>query len=148
MTNPRNDIFAVLGGVSFGADAVRSDGTVRLSRTGSVQPNDPRFSYDETWDVWEAVVPIDECDRLVEVSTFARYQGAPCQVIAIGEDGQAGLYYVGHDSIEPERLGFEEFDRHEYRKTVPTEELYDYHEIHRDLLFNHWRAKAFGEVKV
>lgn len=147
MTYPRSEITGTLAGVTYRSEAVASDGTVILFQKGRQRPTDPRFSYNDKWDGWEAAVRVEECDRLVEIGSFARYKGIACQVIAIGESGRAELYYVGHDAGEPERLGFKQFDKHEYSKSVPVGELYDYHEIHRDLLFEHWRETTFGEAK-
>ncbi|HEU5473270.1 MAG TPA: hypothetical protein VFV67_21710 [Actinophytocola sp.] len=146
MTYPRNEVVAVLAGVTCRAGAVRPDGTVRLSRKGPTPPNDPRFSYDEKWDLWETVVPVDACDLLVEINSFARYRGAPCQVMSIGDDGRALVYYTGDNGAEAEKNGFEQTDPGTYSTIVPVGELFDYHEIHRDLLFERWRARSFGEA--
>jgi hypothetical protein len=140
---PRNEIVATLDGLEFQAEAVAPDGTVTLFQKGGEPPPDPRFSYDKEWDLWEVTLPISACGSLVEIHAFARYRGIPCQVISVDDTGQAVLYYVGHAAYEAEKFGFEQTDPGTYSNAVDIGELFDYHEIHSDLLFDHWRQTTF-----
>ncbi|MFL6142813.1 MAG: hypothetical protein ACJ72N_13210, partial [Labedaea sp.] len=130
---------------AYQAEAVAADGTVTLFRKGSPRPDDPRFHYDEKWDLWETTVQVEECDRLVEIHSFAKYLGVPCQVMALRDAGQALLYYTGGNSAEAERVGFRQTDPGTFSAVAPLSELYDYHEIHTDLQFDRWRELTFAK---
>lgn len=139
---PGQGVWAVLGRQTYLSGAVSPQGTVKLIWPHEEDPGDPRFTFEEKWHRWTATLPIEQCDRLYEVGSFARYRGIPTQVMSIN-DGRALLYYVGSNGFEAERLGFEQSDPGTYSNVVPVGELYDYHEIHRDLLFDHWRRANF-----
>jgi hypothetical protein len=142
---PRNEVIGILGGTQYRAEAVAPDQTITLYRKGGPQPADPRFVYDQKWDLWEVTLPISECEGVFELSSFARYRGIPCRVMSIDDAGRALLYYVGHSGHEAEKNGFEQTDPGTYSNIVPVNELYDYHEEHRDLLFDHWRRATFPQ---
>jgi hypothetical protein len=142
---PGQGVWAELGGRTFMSSAVSPDGTVKLIWKHPEAPGDSRFTFEEKWNRWTATVPVEDCDRLYEVSSFTRYRGIPCQVMSIDDSGRALLYYVGHSGHEAEKNGFEQTDPGTYSKIVPVGDLYDYHEEHRDLLFDHWRRVNFPQ---
>jgi hypothetical protein len=122
----------------FRSTGIRPDGTVRLFFDSVAPPEDDEFTRHPEADVWIRVVKAEECDRVVEVVTSARYGRYQCQVANISDDGTALLFSAkgGPD--------FEMIEPGSYQKTVNVNELSDYHEIHLDLLFNYWRDRTFG----
>jgi hypothetical protein len=138
---PRNDTFARFGGREYRSTEIAADGTVRLFHDGTTPPADPRFTKHPHGEVWVLRVPAAECERVVQVSTVARFGRYFCQVDSIAEDGGASLYFLRDvDGTSDRPAGFEQVGQHEFRTTAPVTELHDYHETHRDLLFDHWRA--------
>src|SRR5438067_1086175 len=96
---PAQGVWAVLGGQTYMSGAVSPQGTVKLIWPHEEPPAEPRFAFEDKRNRWTATLPIEECDQLYEVSSFARYRGIPCQVMSI-EAGRALLYYVGHNGYE------------------------------------------------
>jgi hypothetical protein len=139
---PNNRNWAVLNGVTYGATLHSVAQTVELAFHGETPP-DERFTFNERFDVWTLTVPMAECEQLYTASSRAFYQGHLCQVIAIGADGNALLYYLEGNRGEAERLGFEQVDPGTHARTVPVNELHGYYEERRDLLFDGWREQAF-----
>ena len=135
---PRNDTFATFDGREYRATEVAADGTVRLFHDSAEPPPDPRFAKHPHGDVWVLKVPATDLDRLVMVSTEARWRGAAVQVDRIAEDGTADLYYLRdtHGVLGPP-AGFAQVGQHEFRTKAPASDLHDYHESHRDLLHVH-----------
>lgn len=142
---PRNDLLARLGGREYRSGGIEPDGTVQLYHDGIAPPADPLFTKHPHADVWVRTVRAEECDRVVQVTTIARYGRYYCQVDDIAEDGTAELYFVRDEAGRGSPpAGFTQVGQGEYRGTAPVRDLYDYHETHRDLLFDHWRATTFG----
>lgn len=132
---PRNDTFATIGGREYRATEVAADGTVRLFHDSAEPPPDPRFVKHPHGDVWVLKVPAADLDRLVMVSTVARWRQFDVQVDGIAADGTADLYYLRntHGVLGPP-AGFDQVGQHEFRTKVSVRELHDFHETHRDLL--------------
>jgi len=140
---PNNRNWAVLNGVTYGATLRSVAKTVELAHRGETPPPDDRFVYNERYSVWTLQVPMTECEQVYTASSRAFYAGHLCQVIAIGTDGNAQLYYLEGNRGEAERLGFEQVDPGTHAKTVPVRELHGYYEERRDLLFDGWREQTF-----
>jgi hypothetical protein len=122
----------------YRSTGIRPDGTVRLFFDSISPPEDDEFTRHPQADVWIRVVSAEECDRVVQVSTHARYGRYRCYVDRISDDGMADLI---HSSDAP---GFEMVEQGVYQKQVHVNELRDYHEIHSDLLFAYWRDRMGG----
>jgi hypothetical protein len=144
---PRTGIFTEIGGREYEVDADPREGVVTLFSREPENPDPALFQWNGSLGAWLASVPVDRCDRLVEVTTVADYRGHPCQVISIGADGATGLYYLGEDMAALPRDGFVQIDVGTWAKTVDIHELARYRELHRDLLFDAWaRAGSPGQA--
>jgi hypothetical protein len=135
---PRNMSMATFRGRVYRSTGIRPDGTVRLFFDSISPPEDDEFTRHPHADVWIRVVRAEDCDRVVEVSTSARYGRYECGVQSISDDGMA-LLFTGKAGPD-----FEMIEPGSYQKTVHISELRDYHEIHSDLLFVYWRDRVGG----
>lgn len=140
---PRNDLVVEFGGVRYPESSIAGDGNVFLSYEGADSPGDSRFTYDEEWDLWEAEIPLEECTSAYSIKSLAKYLGHECQVVGVGEDGVAMLYYLGNSSAHAESDGFEQVDAGTYSKLVPVTQLRNYREEWQDILFEIWRENQF-----
>lgn len=145
LRKPRNGWYARYLGVDYRGTEISPSGTVMLIHDGAEPPANNRFTKHQHADAWVLQVRAEELDRLVQVSTIARYGPYFCQVDSIADDGTADLYFlrdVNGTSNRP--AGFDQVGKWEFRTTAPVRELHDYHEKHRDILFDHWRNLTFG----
>jgi hypothetical protein len=129
---PRDGVFALVDGREYRAESAPEGGVVTLVSDG---PADPALFRQDQDGRWRAQVPVDRCDRVDEVTTWALYQGHDCQVVAIEKDGSVGLYYLGPDKAKAARDGFVQTDPGIWARTVNVYELARVWEHHRDLLF-------------
>jgi hypothetical protein len=139
---PRNLSMATFRGRVYRSSGIHPDGTVRLFFDSIAPPEDLEFTRHPDADVWIRVVRAEECDRVVDVYTTARYGDRDCQVWRISEDGMALLFHA------KEGPGFTMIEPGSYQKTVHISELRNYHEIHLDSLFNRWRYSVGGGTQV
>jgi hypothetical protein len=145
---PRHRRLAVFGGHEYRATPIGADGALRLFHDGAAPPPDGRFTRHPHGEVWVLAVRAEDCDRVVEVTTRARHGRNLCLVEGVTASGVADLYFLrneGARSTPP--AAFERIDPGEYRTAVPVRELVDYHEIHRDLLFDYWRTTPAGSMR-
>jgi hypothetical protein len=131
---------ATFRGRNYRSTGIRPDGTVRLFFDSIAPPEDDEFTRHPEADVWIRVVRAEECERVVEVTTGARYGAHQCHVESIDEKGMA-LVFASGGSAPP---GFEQVERGVYQKTVHVTELRDYREVHGDVLFRYLRDRVFG----
>jgi len=129
---PRNMAMAAFAGSTYRSTGIRADGTVVLIVDSVDRPVDEGLVRHPQADTWIRVVRADECDRVVEVTTYADYHRHRCFVEQINEDGTA-LLLIGTESP-----GFSLVEEGIYQRQVHVNDLRNYHEIHRDLLFGYW----------
>ncbi|NUT53832.1 MAG: hypothetical protein HOV94_42065 [Saccharothrix sp.] len=137
-TRPRSGIFATVRGVEYLCNDYPEDGRVVLVSRERDNPDPGLFTRDEARGLWVAVVGVDRCERLADVTTRAGYQGRDCQVVGIGPDGAVGLYFLDDDKSEAAELGFVQVDQGTWAKTVDVHDLTHLYEHHADLLFERW----------
>jgi hypothetical protein len=135
---PRLGIFATVNGVEYRADSYPMNGRVTLF--AGEDPNSDLFAWSAAHNGWVATVPAGACDRLVEITSLADYQGHTCQVISIAPDGSVGLYYAGEEKAAVLRDGFVQIEAGTWAKTVDVHDLHRYRERHTDLRFDEWKA--------
>jgi len=140
-TRPRTGVYATVNGVEYKCnDYPRDDQVLLLSR--EAENPDPRlFTRDEANQLWTALVPVDQCERLADVTTRADYRGNRCQVLSIAPNGDVGLYFLGDDKSVAEKDGFIQVDPGTWAKTVNIHDLRTYHEQHADLRYERWWRK-------
>ncbi|HEU5473268.1 MAG TPA: hypothetical protein VFV67_21700 [Actinophytocola sp.] len=141
MNRPRTGIFATVDGVEYPANSYPEGGAVTLVVRAQANPNPDLFGRDTEHDVWAATVPTDRCERIVEITSIANYQGHTCQVIAIDPDGSVGLHYVGTEQAAVVRHGFVQVDQGTWARTVAVHEITQYRERHTDLMFDEWKGR-------
>jgi hypothetical protein len=107
-------------------------------------PDPELYEWDEQRQGWIALLNASDCDRVFSVNPFAWYLGNLCEVTAMNEDGTAELRYADWNGSWAVANGFEQRNKLEYYKVVPVNELYDYHEKQRDLVFDEWRTRNFA----
>ncbi|HET9138258.1 hypothetical protein [Actinophytocola sp.] len=139
---PRTGIFATVDGLEYPVNSYPEGGMVQLVVRAAENPDPNLFGWDAGSGVWTATVPTDRCERIVEVTSLANYQGHPCQVIAIDPDGSVGLYYVGAEQAALVRDGFVQIDQGTWARTAAIHEISGYRERHTDLTFDQWKAAA------
>ncbi|PPK67979.1 hypothetical protein V5P93_007325 [Actinokineospora auranticolor] len=130
---PRTGLYALLDGREYAAGQPEN-GQVALH--SAVDPQDTRFKAGSSG--WRAVVPVDACERLDEVTTRANHLGHECLVVGITPEGSVGLYYVGPDKTRATADGFVQIDPGTWAKNVPIHEITRFREHHVDLLFPEW----------
>jgi hypothetical protein len=121
-SRPRSGVFATVNGREYAVESVSDNGVVVLSGD---ELGDPQ-------------VATGDCERLDEVTTWAKYLGYECQVVAIEDDGSVGLYYLGPDKSKAIRDGFVQIEGGVLAKTVNVYDLASLWEQHTDLLFSQW----------
>jgi hypothetical protein len=84
---------------------------------------------------------IDQCERLVGVTTRVEYRQLPCEVLSISPSGDVVLHHLGKDNSGARDRGFARVRPGYWTKTVNIYELGTVCERHEDLLFDHWREK-------
>lgn len=139
-TRPRSGIFATVRGVEHLCNDYPADGRVVLVSREPDNPDPELFSRDEARGLWVAVVGLDQCERLADVTTRTSYKGRECQVVSIGPDGDVGLYFLDDDKSEAAEFGFVQVDQGTWAKTVNVYDLPALYEHHADLLFEHLRS--------
>ncbi|MEU4742751.1 hypothetical protein AB0G02_20120 [Actinosynnema sp. NPDC023658] len=137
-TRPRSGIYATVRGVEHLCNDYPEDGRVVLVSREADNPDPELFGRDEARGLWVAVVGVDQCERLTDVTTRTGYKGRVCQVVSIGPGGDVGLYFLGDDKSEAAELGFVQVDQGTWAKTVNVHDLPDLYEHHADLLFERW----------
>jgi hypothetical protein len=148
LVRPRMGIFATVDGQEYEANGRPQGGQLNLVVQGEVNPNEELFTWSEVFSCWLARIPVDRCERLVEVVTNATHDGQLCRVVAISDDGSVGLYYIGEDAADAEGSGFVEIGAGVWAKTVNIFEIRgnSLHECHYDLLFAEWARKKMASV--
>ena len=139
-TRPRSGFFATVNGREHAAESAPEGGVVVLVSDEPDNPDPELFTRDEASDRWRAEVLTEDCERVDEVTTQAKYLGYECQVVAIDADGSVGLYYLGPDKAKAGRDGFVQVESGVWAKTVNIYELAGLWEHHADLLFHDWIA--------
>ncbi|MEV8444113.1 hypothetical protein AB0425_42635 [Actinosynnema sp. NPDC051121] len=137
---PRSGIFATVGGREHLCNDYPADGRVVLVSREPENPDPELFTRDEARGLWAAVVDVERCERLADVTTRTAYKGRECQVVSIGADGGVGLYFLGDDKSEAAEFGFVQVDQGTWAKTVDVHDLPNLYEHHADLLFDRWAA--------
>ncbi|WP_236790103.1 hypothetical protein [Amycolatopsis sp. GM8] len=141
----RHGVHATINGRTYPARYNSGKRVAFISLAAPENPDPGLFTWQETHELWVAQVPAGECDRVFRISPYARFFGHRCYVDGLtGESAE--LIYAGTDQDWAQRNGFEQHDRGTFRRTVPSTELYDYHEEQWDLLFDDWRVQTFGEA--
>lgn len=138
---PRTGIFGTVGGVVYEAKSYPDNGVVTLVSCAESNRDPQIFAWHAQATLWMAVIPVEQCERLVEVVTVAEHLGHECQVMSIAGDGTVDLYYLGVESVAIPRDGFAQIDGGTWAKTVGIHEISLYRERHFDLLFEVWREK-------
>jgi hypothetical protein len=139
---PRSGIFATVNGIEYEANSYPQEGQVTLFARGEHNPDPALFQWNAAFNAWLATIATSRCDRLVEVTSRADYQGLICQVISIAPDGATGLYYLGDEKAKAAEAGFVQTDPGTWAKTVTVHDLHRYREHHSDLLFDQWRRDS------
>lgn len=137
---PRNLTLATFQGRIYRSTGIDGNGNVVLIHDSVKPPPDEEFSRYGDNDIWVRTVRAEECERVAQVTTTARYDRYQCHVESIDERGMALLFASG-GSAPP---GFEQVERGVYQRTVHVTELRDYRETHNDVLFRYLRDRAFG----
>jgi hypothetical protein len=132
---PRSGIFATVQGQEYEANSYPYEGRLTLVHRGEEAPASELFSWNEAFSAWLAVVPVENCETLVEITTNTTYLGMPCRIVAIDADGSVGLYYAGDEKSEAQKRGFTQIDVGTWAKTISIFDLSRYYEYRYDLLF-------------
>ncbi|MCU1685465.1 MAG: hypothetical protein JWQ81_6204 [Amycolatopsis sp.] len=132
---PRSGIFATVDGREYEASSYPHGDRITLVHRGEDPPLSELFSWNEAFGAWLAVVPVEHCETLVEITTNTTYLGMPCRIVAIDADGSVGLYYAGDEKSEAQKRGFTQIDVGTWAKTINVFDLSRYYEYRYDLLF-------------
>lgn len=136
-------VWAAVRGVDYPARYDPRGRMVYVSLGEDANPDPTLFTWNEEHRLWLSSFPETECERVVEIRTYAKLHGHRCEVDSIDRDGSADLVYADWNGAWAANNGFVQTDKGTFRKTVHVSELYDYHEEHLDLLFDGWREQNF-----
>jgi hypothetical protein len=137
---PRLGTFATIDGVEYPTNSLPADGMVTVFARARENPAPGLLTQGPEPGLWVADVRVEDCERVVSVTTRARWHGELCQVMSIDDRGDAVLYHLDNNRARTVADGFRPLEPGTYARTAPVTELKDYHEFHSDLLFGDWAS--------
>ncbi|PPK67977.1 hypothetical protein V5P93_007323 [Actinokineospora auranticolor] len=143
---PRAGQFAVVRGVTHPCTYSPNDDRVILKTRQADNPDASLFTWHTSFGGWVAQLTSQDCDRVYAARTYGRWQGHRVAVDAV-VGGIASVTYADSNGSWAGQNGFTQVDKYEYQGEVPVGELADVHEEQRDLTFNRWRDRTFGEAR-
>jgi|SRR5215217_1705723 len=132
VSRPRSGQLASLAGLEYQVLGRALGERLMIGSTEKDNPDSRIFAWHPQRGLWTAMVPVQDFERVVEVTTRAEYVGYPCEVASISPDGMVELYFLGEDPARAAEAGFTEVGN-KWINTVSIFDIARYHEFHQEL---------------